>query len=359
MPDLGPLSLILLVVYGVLVLVPLANLFLMRRPRGRGSASSMIILIPARNEAENLRQLVPALVGQGATVLVFNDESEDDTQQVAAAAGATVLSAAEPLPEGWTGKNRACHMLALAAAETSPAEWIVFLDADAVPEPDFVSRLAGLLESISPAVRVVSGMPRLLSGKGPEPIYLSWVPWMILATIPFGLISRSRLGHPRFLNGQMVCWRARTYAEIWPHRELSGAVLEDVGIGRLLARRGIRVEIADLAPILSVRMYADFRQALDGMSKNAVFIAGSSAATIVVALMCAALAWGWLLMGASLLWGLGMLWLSKRITDRLCRIPIWVWPFAPLTLTLAGFTFLRSLVWRAKGQIRWKGRVYR
>ena len=81
------------------------------------------LLIPARDEEDNLRRHLPrllALRGARVEVLILDDHSRDGTARVAAAfaRGAPfpvrVLSGA-PLPPGWLGKNWACHQLSQAA----------------------------------------------------------------------------------------------------------------------------------------------------------------------------------------------------------------------------------------------------
>jgi glycosyltransferase involved in cell wall biosynthesis len=355
--------------YGYAALVALLNLLLMRRPKASDGGPSFCILIPARNEAENLARLLPALRAQslkspetGADqplqILVFDDESEDGTGSLAASLGATVIRPREPLPAGWTGKNRACHELAKAASEASSAEWYVFLDADVYPEPDFAARFQSLLAEVGARTPVVTGFPYGIPGRGVEPVYLSWVSWILLASNPFGLVSKTGRGHNRFTNGQITAWKARTYAEIWPNETLKDKILEDVLIGRLLAKRGIRVEVANLTSALGVKMYDTFAQALDGMSKNSYQITGSTVGTLVMALLLAFLGVGWLLAG-SLWWlALGLLLFSKLVTDLLMKGPLWVWPLAPVTCLLGSVTFLRSLAWHKQGKVKWKGRTY-
>lgn len=356
------------VLYGYVLLVAALNLLLMRRPKP-GPGPTFAVLIPARNEADNLRRLIPELTAQklidphtGAEtplqVFVFDDESDDGTAEVAAAGGATVLRASEPLPPGWTGKNRACHLLAQAAAEASPAEWWVFLDADVYPEPTFAAGMQGLLREVGARCPVVSGFPRGIPGEGVEPVYLSWVSWVLLATNPFGLVSRTGKGHSRFTNGQITAWKASLYTELWPNERLKGRILEDVLIGRLLAQEGKRVEVANLASFLAVRMYRTLGEALNGMSKNSYEITGSVVGTFALAAFFMLIGIGWLGMGPWLWHGFGALLLSKLLADRTMRGPLWVWPLMPLTCLMAAYTMLRSWGWHRAGKVEWKGRTY-
>ena len=52
----------------------------------------VVAIVPAHNEAPRVGPVVAGLVAQGLTVLVVDDGSADTTAEVAAAAGAQVLS---------------------------------------------------------------------------------------------------------------------------------------------------------------------------------------------------------------------------------------------------------------------------
>ncbi len=341
-------------VYGLLLVVALTNALLVPRVAGPRQApgARLYVLIPARDEAQNLPLCLPPLVAAGAQVFVFDDESSDGTAEVAASLGATVVRAAGPPPPGWTGKNRACHELAKVASEASPASWLLFLDADTRPEPGFIEAMARLAET--ERAPVVTGFPRFLPGAGLEPAYLSWVPWLLLATNPFGLVRLTGAGHNGFTNGQVTLWEARAYWEIRPHERVAGRILEDVLIGRLLARERRRVGVVDLSRVLGVRMYPRLREAVDGMSKNSYEITGSVAGSVALALFLVGVAWGWLVWWPLL----GLLVAGKLVTDAKVRTPLWVSPLAPLTLTAAALTVLRSIAWHKTGRVTWKGRRY-
>jgi len=345
-------------VYGVLVLVALTNLLLMRRPRPGGGAAKIAVLIPARNEEANLQRLIPVLTAQNDLVYVFDDESEDGTAEVASSLGARVVRPREPLPKGWTGKNRACHELGKVAAEDADVDWYLFLDADVRPEPDFLDAMRSLCAEVGPRTPVITGIPRVLSGRGVEPLFLAWVGWIILVTNPFGIVARTRMGHNRFTNGQVHCWRAEVYTRLWPNERVRGHVMEDVMMGRILAKEGIPVETANLSRVLSVRMYETWRETLDGMSKNSFEVANSVWGSVALALLMLSLGWLWLLAGSLMPWAYALFALGGvlvALTARASLLPVLVMPLVP---TIGAYTILRSTVWRLTGQTRWKGRVY-
>lgn len=340
--------------YGLFAFIAVVNLLLMRRPKP-GEGPPLAVLIPARNEAENLRRLLPALQRRpDDRLFVFDDESTDGTGEIAAAQGATVVRPAEPLPEGWTGKNRACHELGK-AAHAAGVRWWVYLDADVYPEPTFLDAMRREAAERGERTPVMTGFPHIRPGRGIEPLFLAWVGWILLASNPFGLVACTGKGHNRFLNGQVQLWRADVYTRLWPNERLKHRVMEDVQIGRMLAREGVAVETLNLSRVLGVKMYETWRETLDGMSKNSFEITGSAWGSILLALLFIALGWAWVLVP----WTFGLLALSGLAVALTARAPLWPLLLMPIALTIGAFTVLRSLYWRKTGQTRWKGRVYR
>lgn len=338
-------------IYSFLLLVALLNwLLIPRLTRESASTEPIVVCIPCRNEAHNLPTLLAGLAG--ARVIVCDDNSEDETASVARSLGAEVIQAG-PLPTGWTGKNHACARLAEAALATD-ATWVVFLDADTMPNPDFAPRLSS--ELAHSKEQVCSGFLRLIPGRGFEPAYLGWVFWIILATNPLGLVARTGWGHSGFLNGQFIAWRRDFLAEHQPYHHVSGEILEDIKLGRWLARSRTPVRILSLGTALKVRMYETIEDAWAGMLKNSHAIAGTG--SFVLAVLVLTVAWGWVFAG-SLRWvAFLLLVLGKVVTDRVTGSPTWTAPLMPLTLTAAALTILLSRHLKRQGRLTWKGRTY-
>lgn len=341
--------------YGWFAFVAITN-FGMRRATARHLSDwDPAILIPARNEAENLAELLPLLQGQ-ARVYVYDDGSTDGTAEVAARLGAIVLRGSESLPEGWVGKNYACHQLAKAALEDHSGDWLLFLDADTRPDPQFVRILGAVVASSKkPAL---TGMPRLIPGQGAEPLYMSWVVWIIAASNPFGLVRWTGMGHNMFMNGQLIGMKKSVYFDLMPHEQLRGEVLEDVKMGRLLGRAKIGIEVVDVSRVFGTRMYRTFGDALNGMSKNSADIARTAVGTIGLALLLLVAGWAWVSLGPLAWAGYLALLVSSIAVNRAARQPLWVAPLLPVALTLGAYTCIRALVWKKRGVRQWKGRTY-
>lgn len=351
----------IVIFYGLFALISTLNLLLMRRPSPHEGAQ-FCVLIPARNEAENLKTLIPLLQNQNGgapKVYVFDDESEDETGPVATSLGATVIRPIEPLPTGWTGKNRACHELAKVAMEDSDADWYLYLDADVRPEPRFIQAMMGLAKQVGPRVGVLTGFPTVVPGRGIEPLFLAWVGWILLATNPFGVVSRTKMGHNGFTNGQVHAWRAEVYARLWPNEQVKSQLMEDVMMGRYCAKNRVPVEVANLSCFLKVRMYETWRQTLDGMSKNSFEIAGTYWGSALVALFLMLCGFAWLLAGTYIWLALGLLLWSALMTALICRAPVWPALVTPIACLIGGYTVVRSAWWKRRGLTNWKGRVYR
>lgn len=345
---------LLTLLYGWIIVTASANALGMVRPSGTSSRHEFEVMIPARNEAQNLPSLVGPLVKHDCQVTVIDDGSTDGTGELAQKLGAKVLTELGGLPEGWKGKARGCHLLSCAAVK----DWVVFLDADTRPAPGFCSILSSHLTEIPEEIKVVTGFPKMLPGNGLEPAYLFWVPWILLATNPFALVSRTGLGHSFFLNGQFSAWRREVLLELEPFESVKGEVLEDVKIGRFLARKGVRVQVADMSQILSVAMYPDLKSAIRGMTKNSADIAPGIPGAFLLSLFLLMAAWGWLLAPAFPLLFLAALFLSGFAANRVVKMPFWAPLLLPLSLTAAVATLWMSVGAKAKGRREWKGRLY-
>jgi len=96
------------------------------------------IILPAKNEAEGLRHVLPALRREFplAELIVVDDGSTDDTAAIASAAGARVLSAPYGMGNGAAVKR---------GARAASGDILVFLDADGQHDPAHIHLLLAKL----------------------------------------------------------------------------------------------------------------------------------------------------------------------------------------------------------------------
>lgn len=136
------------------------------------------VVIPARNEAENLRSILPRLVAllPGAEILVIDDGSSDDT--AAACIEAKVQHIRHPYPKG----NGAAVKTGARAAH---GEVIVFMDGDGQHKPEDVP---GLLEKFTEGYDMVvgarqAGSQASLHRAAANDIFSRFASWMVMQPI--------------------------------------------------------------------------------------------------------------------------------------------------------------------------------
>lgn len=349
---------LLALVHACIVLTVLVNAAWLRRrggaPLARPELPSLTVLVPARNEEENLRRLLPSLLAQrypSVEFLVYDDASEDGTAEVVrrhADARLRLLRGGGP-PPGWVGK---VHALAEATTEAR-GEVLLFLDADAeLLRPDALERLVAHWAAL-PAPAVLTGLPRLTGG---GLLVVSAIPFVFLSAAPAPLLARMRCSAAAVLNGQ--CWMiAREAYERWqPHRSHPDEVVEDLAIGRYLSRRGVTVTTRDLQDDVAVRMYGSLGEAWRGFRKN--MYPGAGGGSPVIAGLALALFTAVYLVPPFLSpWFLVSLYVIKGMTDRAARVPLRATLLAPLTMLSIAALVVDSALAHWTGTARWKGRL--
>jgi chlorobactene glucosyltransferase len=222
---------------------------------GHDDLPSLSIIVPARNEAENLRRLLPSLNNQvyrgRLEIIVVDDNSTDETAAIADSCGARVVSA-PPLPPGWLGKPHACHSGAAAAQ----GEWLLFTDADTSHAP-FSAATA-----VSHAIfHQLDGLSIFL-----QQVTSGWLDRAVLMVALAGLFAGMRRSSPT-LNGQYLLIRRDAYFNSGGFAAVRGEMLEDLAFGRRLADQSYFVPIMRGESLARVYMYNNWGQMWRGVMR--------------------------------------------------------------------------------------------
>lgn len=283
------LTLVLAVLMAPMVLVAAVNLLTaprLHRVVGRTDGPAVSVLVPARDEAANLRRLLPALLASDYAeleILVLDDDSADETRAVVAGFAASDsrirVIAGSPPPEGWTGKNWACHQL----ADHARGEILLFCDADVRPGPLAVSRTVAALDTAR--ADALTAIPRHERGGRFEQAVIPLVATVPVTTLlPLALVVRTRTVSLSVGNGQWFAWRRQAYHRVGGHKRVRSDVLEDVRLARLAKRSGLRLAAFVAPRDLAVRMYRDRPSTRAGFTKNLYPLMGGRPWTLALGL---------------------------------------------------------------------------
>ena len=342
--------------YLLMTVILAGNLiYLRRRPVARSANEPLVsILIPARNEAANLRRLLPAIASQtyrNLEVIVYDDQSTDRTWEVIQQHQGGRISGIQggELPEGWIGK---CHALHVASGK-STGEILMFLDADVLIAhdrvvSDLVTRFLAL-----PPFSSLTIMPGLQPSGGR--LLVSLIPNSILLAIPWFLTKHVRIPSMAMLNGQ--CWMidSEDYRSLRPHEKRRSSILEDVAIGRDLAREGMKIHLLATRGEIDVRMYETIEEAWRGFRKNAYLLFGGRPLPFLL-LQIPFIS---LFLVAPIFEPLFLVWLLllKYVTDRVAGFNVIFTLLAPVSYVLALILDWDSAIHHWRGKVEWKGRV--
>jgi glycosyltransferase involved in cell wall biosynthesis len=218
--------------------------------------SDVSVIVPALNDAENLRRLLPSLLrgeGEQLEVIVVDDHSQDATASMAKQLGARVTPAGAR-PDGWTGKSWACQVGAQAASR----EVLLFIDADTVQSPTAIRALLPRLEHAS----LVSAAPFHLNPTWWEKLL---GPFQILI-----MLGCAVQGGDRYAIGQFMMFRRSTYEQLGGHARVRETICEDLALAQLVNDAVARGELkyavwSDFSgDVYTVRMYDSFAQFWSG-----------------------------------------------------------------------------------------------
>jgi chlorobactene glucosyltransferase len=359
----------------ILLLISFFNLLTLKR-LGKFSDPArtprVSLLVPARNEAGNIESCVRGLVSQNYPdfeMIVLDDESTDGTgeilEHIAAEDDRLRVIRGQPLPPGWLGKNWACQQLSQAAT----GEYLLFTDADTRHDPLM------LRDSIAAALAtnadLLSGMPHQEVQTWSEQLLVPILAWSFMAFIPIALAERVRAAFLSVSIGQYLLFRRSAYEKINGHASVRAKVVEDFELARNIKKAGLHWRFVDATARIHCRMYHNFHEVFDGLSKNLFVVFGN--------IFFFALAWSALiisflepqlilllaLLGATLpvklvllsVLAIGQAILLWGITDLRFGFPIKQAALYPITIVLSVVIGLRSMFAHLfKCGVSWKGR---
>ena len=338
------------------------------------------IIVPARNEARNIDACLRSLLAStwpAFEVIVVDDHSADGTGAIARAIAGHDLRVRvidnPDLPDGWFGKQWACHQGALAAR----GPILLFTDADTRHGPALLTRSMHAMTALGADLFSVGG--RQVMETFWERLLQPHIFGLLLARFGnFERMNRSVNPYDKVANGQFMLVSRRAYDLTGGHAAVRSHVAEDLRMAQEWTRLGFSVQVLPGPDSMTTRMYSGLAEIARGWGKN-LYAAGRDTIPVgpvgqtmlrifvpapalweiapVVAMVAAIAgaaspavgAWGGLAYGVTTLY-----WM---VMHRAMRAPLWYALLHPVA-SVVMFGMLARAAWKGE-RVEWKGRAYR
>ncbi|MBI4500968.1 MAG: glycosyltransferase [Gemmatimonadetes bacterium] len=265
------LALIALVIAIVALVNTVLNLLLVRRLPASGLTEGPLVsvIIPARNEERAIEQTVRAFLAQRYRVLelvVVNDRSTDATgailDRIAAEDPRLAVIHGEPPPEGWLGKPWALHE----GSRHARGELFFFVDGDIIYSPEAVGTTVSELQRSDRAM--VALLPYVEMQGFWEHVAMPMLAVTFFTMLPSWIGNRTRSVRLALGGGAGMLVRRSAYQSAGGHEALKSAVVDDIGLARLIRRHGGRTVALRADHLIRMRMYHGAAEIVYGFTKN-------------------------------------------------------------------------------------------
>ena len=353
---------LLIIPAGLIFFISLINFLTIRNPNKITQIQESIsVVVPLRNEASNVAELIDSLRAQKNLVhveyLLLDDNSEDQTlallhHHTSGLSNFHILTGST-LPQGWIGKTWALQQLFARAS----GEIIVSVDADVRLVPDAINRAVTLLKNSQ--LDFLSPYPKQLSFSWSEKLIQPLLQWSWMSTVILRIAEKCSISSMVVANGQFFVVRRAALAQVSGYKSVSDKVLDDVELARALVKQGSHGCVANGAEIASTRMYSSWKQIQAGYGKSlhAAFgsVFGSALAiTFLFLTGIAPLIAG--ITGSAIGW---YAYAAVTLTRVMSSIKTGKNPLAALLHPISSALLIYLIIysWLMRGQVQWKGRT--
>lgn len=319
------------------------------------------VLIPARNEADNIGLLLHSLKThdyKNIEVIILDDMSEDETFEACSNFSKTddrfTVITGDPLPKKWLGKNYACYQL----AKHAKGDFLLFLDADEIVQDGLINNAIhrmhvnklSLLSLFTNQIMVTRG----------EQLVVPMMHFILLNLLPLRLVRLLKNPALSAASGQFMLFNSKDYLENQWHEQVKDQVVEDVEITKRVKSQGYKAEALLANGYIFCRMYSGYKEAISGFSKNLLAGFGNS----IIGLLC----YNFLVLAGPILiliflnvelftFSCALIILSRLMISYMSGQPplrnILLHPFQILSLAIVSFYSIRNKIQK---NVTWKGR---
>ena len=259
-------------------IVTFVNFIFKQNLRDARSSNTLIsVLIPARNEEKNIGAILMDILTQhhrNIEILVFDDQSTDNTSEEVAKImkhrNSIRLINSNGLPNGWLGKNHACHSLAMEAK----GDYLLFIDADVRLRNNVVGKTLSFAKKKH--LKLVSIFPKQLLKSWGEHATVPIMNYILLTLLPLILVRKTGLSSIAAANGQYMFFEKENYMKLLPHQTMKAEKVEDIKIARYYKQKQLKTACLANEEGVKCHMYNSYKESVNGFSKNVTSFFGGS-----------------------------------------------------------------------------------
>ena len=201
------------------------------------------IILPARNEEENIAKCLDSLIDQDYSnyeIVVIDDSSDDNTGEIISQYekknSKVIHVTARPKPEGWMGKNWAC----MEGYKKATGELLLFTDADTKHERNVISLAVSHLLSFN--LDALSSIPKMLSFD-----FWTKITLPMISTFLHTRFSALKVNDPTkntgYFFGSFFIIKKKTYDEVGTHEGVKQEIIEDGALGKKVKESGYKMKM--------------------------------------------------------------------------------------------------------------------
>ena len=262
------LTLVIWIAATIDALVGFRKLDSLETAEAAGQEPLLSVIVAARNEEEHILQSIRTQLNQtykNTEWILVNDRSDDGTDKVmenlVRLDSRIKVIHIDSLPEGWLGKNHALYK----GYQRAAGNLILFTDADVMYHPEAFSKAVGYFKK--------HGLDHLTAAPN-----LSAKPFWLKAFVAFFLFGFSYYKRPWLSNnprsktgvgiGAFNMVTRSSYEKIGTHEYIKMRPDDDLQLGMLVKRMGLKQRIVTAMTLIEVEWYQSLSDALAGLEKN-------------------------------------------------------------------------------------------
>jgi glycosyltransferase involved in cell wall biosynthesis len=329
---------------------------------------SITVIVPARNEADDIAATLHSLLAQdypNLQIIAIDDRSTDNTGAIIDTIAAQhpdnlrVLHVTE-LPSGWLGKT---HAMALAARQ-APTDYLLFTDADVLFHPTAI-RLS-LANAVATSADHLVIVPTTLIHRWDEAAILGFIQIFSLWAARPWRIANPKAKHDAIGIGAFNLLRRSAYLEIGGFESLSMEIIEDLGLGSRVKRAGLAQRITFGRGLVSLHWASGVVGLVNVMTKNLfsafrfyIWLALLGCLWLLVFCVAPAVGLFFASTRVAAILTLAAVTYAYRLLSRHSGISTWNALFFPFSALVLAFALLRSMLFTFKqGGVIWRGTFY-